>query len=82
MKICICTNGFRLIRWYRMKIPFTETCCITAKSAEQDQTAHMCSLILLHTLCNINSRSRTAENGINIGIHDPELCFLGKDVIK
>ena len=36
-----------------------------AESAEQDQTAHMCSLILLHTLRKMNSMVANGSMGID-----------------
>ena len=41
-------------------VPFTEMIDGAAESAQQDQTARMCSLILLYPLCKINSWSKTA----------------------
>ena len=44
-------GGFALTEFYTNK---------TAESAEQDQTARMCSLILLYTLRKINQWMRAA----------------------
>ena len=41
------------------EIPFTEISDKAAKSAEQDQTARMCRLILLYTFRKKNGRSGT-----------------------
>ena len=46
------------------RLLLTEINDISAESAEQDQTARMCSLILLYTLRKINPRSRTAGQGL------------------
>ena len=40
---------FQTDKWHRTGFSFKDTNERTAKSAEQDQTARMCSLILLYT---------------------------------
>ena len=53
--------------------PLTEINDRPAKSAQQDQTARMCSLILLNTLLKINLWSRAVDQGSNFFLFHSKL---------
>ena len=47
-------------------VVLTKTHHRVAESAEQDQTAHMCRLILLHTFRKLQPCSHTAGSGLSV----------------
>ena len=51
-------NRFQSLKWYRMRF---ETNNRRKKGTEQDQTALVCKLILLYTLCEVILWSHTAK---------------------